>query len=371
MSHPAGHGPDGLHLLRPAQLLLEQLPLLIVADLFGDVLVGAEDAHNPALAIVEWNLVRVEKGLLAVRLALLLDDVKLGPVVGHDTLVALPKKGRLLGFPGEVEVGLSDDLFGALYPGVPGELLVAAQVASIPVLPENGVGKAVDDQAEHSARLPQGFHGPAAFVDLPSKPVVDTGQLVRALLVAIGQGLKDLSHGHGAQQNPLDHHDHVVVHAGRLPVHGQVRHPFQRSGPFHNQGGRIHDPGDGFFVVQGDPEALAQDPIHAEAHHEAEGPAVLHDHHGLQGLVVADPLLDLPNLGVRRSGHGELADGGHGRALVALLGSGAGLLNGHHHGICWHGIPRWIEGGSFSSSIDPLNKKPIRLDDCLRGAKKR
>ncbi len=115
----------------------------------GNVLVGTKNAHHPAFAIVQGNLVGVDPGLLAIRLVLRLDDVKFGGVRRHHPAVALPVVFGFVLRPGQVVVCLADNLLGRFKPRGGCKITIATEVNGVSVFPEDELGDGVEDKLQH------------------------------------------------------------------------------------------------------------------------------------------------------------------------------------------------------------------------------
>ena len=150
----AGEDAQALQLLGVLDLGFE--PALFGLGLLGagDVLVGAEHADDFAIGIAQGDLAGAQPDLLAVGCGLGFFVADLGFARFHDRGIIGAIEFGLFG-PAKIIIGLADDLFGTVQPGIGGEEPVAAQEDPVKVLPEDSGRDGVQHTLQHVLCLAQ------------------------------------------------------------------------------------------------------------------------------------------------------------------------------------------------------------------------
>ncbi len=185
MGDPTGERAEGLQLPRPDQLALH---LLLLCDVASD----ADEADQLALLIVVRCLQDAEDAVLPANRHRVLGGTR--PAGGDDPPVDLHQPARSLRRE-ERGVVLPDDLLQRPVEHAR-EGRVAQDVAALPVLQEDDVGRSLDDRAQPAMALPQGGFRTPPLIHLLFQSSVGSNQLGSALLhplLQVGVGPAELS----------------------------------------------------------------------------------------------------------------------------------------------------------------------------------
>ena len=131
--------------LRPVPALPQ---LFLRALALGNVRTDGEHAGHLARLVLQGDPAGQEDGLLAVRLELGFLDIEQRHPFFHDHAVVASAGFHLLSSPGQIIIGLADDVFPSADAGHAGESLVTPEVSTLSVLPENVGGDMGNDPLE-------------------------------------------------------------------------------------------------------------------------------------------------------------------------------------------------------------------------------
>jgi len=139
------------------------VPLGVLAEGFlvlfslGDIVIDAEEAVDVALGVAEGEFAGVGPDEGAVGAADRFDDVEFGVAGGGDGVIIGAVGLSFFGRPSEVGIGFTNDVGGVGEPDGGGELAIAAEVVSVEVFPEDGLGDGVEDEVEGGAVFAEGL----------------------------------------------------------------------------------------------------------------------------------------------------------------------------------------------------------------------
>ena len=122
---------------------------------FGDIFVDAQHSMGLTGRIGQWHFGGVDPEAGAIGGLQRLDDMQLRLVAFQHLPVGGAVSFGLCARPGQVEVGLADDLGRVVQTRGNGKHLVAAEIAAFAILPENRLGDGVQDQIEGGATCAQ------------------------------------------------------------------------------------------------------------------------------------------------------------------------------------------------------------------------
>ena len=161
----------------------------------ADVEIRAENTDNVAIRIAKRELARLDPNVLSRAQRRCLLGSAHGLARSHDAGVFGAKRlGLRLG--AEIVIGLSDNVLRLGETDIVGEILIAAEIARIAVLPENPGRHRVDHQRQHQLGGQSGYRGVAPETELwlaklqhqPVEPIVARAkQLGLARLVRLAK----------------------------------------------------------------------------------------------------------------------------------------------------------------------------------------